>query len=141
MRTVAGGGSRGFLDGADHIAKFSWPYGIASSQNHRTLYVADSGNACLRSIDLDSGSCTSRLEPLGLRNTSSGAAAIAARCCHGGLRLPHRDVVLQQRNYDTSQRPWSKLHRLAGAENRVWARQRWELVGGAGRRRLVARSH
>ena len=59
VSTVAGGGSRGFLDGADHLAKFSWPYGIASSPDHSTLYVADSGNACLRVIELESGGPTS----------------------------------------------------------------------------------
>ena len=53
--TTVAGGNRGLQDGPTHTAKFSWPYGVALSPNSNTLYVADSGNDCIRAIALDAG--------------------------------------------------------------------------------------
>jgi sugar lactone lactonase YvrE len=53
------GGNRGLQDGSTHSAKFSWPYGVAMSPNGNTLYVADSGNDCIRAISLDAGASSS----------------------------------------------------------------------------------
>lgn len=55
MATVAGGGSRGLLDGEADKAKFAWPYGVALSPDEGTLYVADSANACVRAVTLRTG--------------------------------------------------------------------------------------
>eukprot|EP00238_Polyblepharides_amylifera_P012974 CAMPEP_0196599160 /NCGR_PEP_ID=MMETSP1081-20130531/94711_1 /TAXON_ID=36882 /ORGANISM="Pyramimonas amylifera, Strain CCMP720" /LENGTH=516 /DNA_ID=CAMNT_0041924915 /DNA_START=707 /DNA_END=2257 /DNA_ORIENTATION=+ len=55
--TIAGGGagSRGFHDGSAESARFAWPYGVAVSPDGRTVYVADSGNNRIRTIDVLSG--------------------------------------------------------------------------------------
>jgi len=42
-------------DGPSTAAKFSWPYGVAISPNGATLFVADSGNDCVRAVSLESG--------------------------------------------------------------------------------------
>mmetsp|Transcript_29441 Transcript_29441/g.56547 ORF Transcript_29441/g.56547 Transcript_29441/m.56547 type:complete len:705 (-) Transcript_29441:166-2280(-) len=55
VATVAGGGSRGLLDGEADKAKFAWPYGVALSPDEGTLYVADSANACVRAVTLRTG--------------------------------------------------------------------------------------
>ena len=51
VSTLAGGGTTGdYIDGADTVARFNNPRGLALSGN--TLYVADYGNHCIRAIDL-----------------------------------------------------------------------------------------
>eukprot|EP00959_Pyramimonas_sp_CCMP1952_P273630 5719488-Pyramimonas_sp.AAC.1 len=53
--TTVAGGDRGLQDGPTESAKFSWPYGGALSPDATTLYVADSGNDCVRAVSLTSG--------------------------------------------------------------------------------------
>eukprot|EP00241_Pyramimonas_parkeae_P004488 CAMPEP_0114233506 /NCGR_PEP_ID=MMETSP0058-20121206/5202_1 /TAXON_ID=36894 /ORGANISM="Pyramimonas parkeae, CCMP726" /LENGTH=839 /DNA_ID=CAMNT_0001345103 /DNA_START=432 /DNA_END=2951 /DNA_ORIENTATION=- len=49
------GGTRGINDGVGDNARFSFPRGICLSQGGDTLYVADTGNNCIRSVALASG--------------------------------------------------------------------------------------
>ena len=49
---VAGSGTPGHADGAGADARFSSPTGIAVNETGTTLYVADSGNHRIRSIDI-----------------------------------------------------------------------------------------
>lgn len=58
MTTLAGGAGRGLVDGRAGHAKFSWPYGVAAAPNGRVLYVADSGNHCVRQVDVATGMVT-----------------------------------------------------------------------------------
>ena len=58
VTTIAGGAGRGLVDGRKSEAKFSWPYGVAAAPNGRMLYVADSGNHCVRQVDVATGIVT-----------------------------------------------------------------------------------
>jgi DNA-binding beta-propeller fold protein YncE len=53
--TTVSGGIRGLQDGSTEGAKFSWPYGVALAPDANTLYVADSGNDCVRAVSLSEG--------------------------------------------------------------------------------------
>lgn len=53
VTTLAGSGQPGHLDGPPHNARFSQPGGV--SVNGRTLYIADTNNHAIRTIDFDSG--------------------------------------------------------------------------------------
>ena len=52
VRDVAGSGTPGHADGAGADARFSSPTGIAVNETGTTLYVADSGNHRIRTIDI-----------------------------------------------------------------------------------------
>ena len=52
VSTIAGSGTPGHADGASAAAQFDTPNHLAISGN--TLYVSDSGNHCIRAIDLES---------------------------------------------------------------------------------------
>jgi len=56
IRRTYGSGEPGFADGPDERAAFQQPQGIARSGS--TLYVADTENHAIRSIDLESGLVT-----------------------------------------------------------------------------------
>ena len=48
IKTLAGSGSRGYQDGGPAVARFSWPYGVSVAPDGEVVYVADSGNDCIR---------------------------------------------------------------------------------------------
>jgi sugar lactone lactonase YvrE len=50
VSTVAGTGSRGFMDGRGREAMFDWPNGVAVD-SIGNIYVADVGNNCIRKIE------------------------------------------------------------------------------------------
>lgn len=52
VSTLAGTGTEGFRDGVGAQAQFDNPYGVAMGPNG-TLYIADSGNHCIRKIQGD----------------------------------------------------------------------------------------
>ncbi|NBC30410.1 MAG: redoxin domain-containing protein [Spirochaetes bacterium] len=52
VKRVIGGGSAGFTDGRFSDAQFNKPRGMALSTDGRTLYVADTANHSIRTIDL-----------------------------------------------------------------------------------------
>jgi len=52
VTTVAGGGKRGFVDGASAVARFDEPSAVAVSPTGE-LYVADTKNSAIRRIDLN----------------------------------------------------------------------------------------
>jgi DNA-binding beta-propeller fold protein YncE len=53
VRTVAGSGQRGLLDGPATHARFTQPAGLSIAG--RTLFIADTGNHTVRTLDLDDG--------------------------------------------------------------------------------------
>ena len=53
--TIAGDGNKGFLDGSTKQAKFSRPCGIALNDDDGVLYVCDTDNHCVRTINLAQG--------------------------------------------------------------------------------------
>ena len=54
--TTLAGGSKGFANAIGRNAKFQAPAGLALSENEQTLYIADSGNNCIRKLDIASRS-------------------------------------------------------------------------------------
>ena len=49
VTTIAGNGTAGFVDGADSIAEFGSPWGVAVD-NQGNVYVGDETNNCIRKI-------------------------------------------------------------------------------------------
>lgn len=74
VTTLAGSGNRGYADGPGATARFSWPYGVAVAPDGGTVFVADSGNDCVRSVDVVSG-VVSTLAGGGTRGFADGEAA------------------------------------------------------------------
>ncbi|MBM3270125.1 MAG: hypothetical protein FJZ01_21025 [Candidatus Sericytochromatia bacterium] len=57
--TVTGGSTSGYLDSATPgLVRFNSPRGIAMSSDKAALYVADSGNNCIRKVTISSGATT-----------------------------------------------------------------------------------
>jgi DNA-binding beta-propeller fold protein YncE len=52
---VAGNGNRGFTDGGFAEAQFNQPQGMTLSPDGTLLYVADTGNHAVRTLDLEAG--------------------------------------------------------------------------------------
>ena len=52
--TTLAGGRQGSANGTGRDAKFDAPAGLALSEEERTLYIADSGNHCIRSLEIAS---------------------------------------------------------------------------------------
>ena len=52
--TLAGTGTKGFVNGPTSAAQFNEPYGVALSPDEKTLYAADYLNHAIRAIDLAS---------------------------------------------------------------------------------------
>jgi len=55
VTTVAGCGILGFVDGSANSARFNLPQDIAVHPRRNLVFVADSKNHCMRTVDLDSG--------------------------------------------------------------------------------------
>lgn len=55
LQKAIGSGKEGLKDGASDQAQFNQPQGLALSEDGGTLYVADTRNHALRSVDLASG--------------------------------------------------------------------------------------
>lgn len=58
LEQAIGSGKAGFADGGASEATFRQPQGLALAANGNTLYVADTANHAIRSIDLATGSVT-----------------------------------------------------------------------------------
>src|SRR5215204_1426070 len=58
VQNIAGDGAAGLRDGGWGTARFGNPQGMALDPSGRLLYVADTGNHALRSIDLETGETT-----------------------------------------------------------------------------------
>jgi DNA-binding beta-propeller fold protein YncE len=58
LQKAIGSGQQGLQDGASDTAEFNQPQGLALSADGATLYVADTRNHALRSVDLSSGEVT-----------------------------------------------------------------------------------
>ncbi len=55
ITTLAGTGTAGFADGRPTQASFSEPAGLAFNPTTNTLYVADTNNNLIRTVQLDTG--------------------------------------------------------------------------------------
>jgi DNA-binding beta-propeller fold protein YncE len=49
------GGARGYADGLGDTAKFSFPRGLTTSPTGDAVYVADTGNNCVRVVTVSNG--------------------------------------------------------------------------------------
>lgn len=67
---VVGGTSGGFADGVADASRMNGPTGIALSEDQKFLWVVDSGNNCIRIVDLAADS----IETLAGSSTESGTA-------------------------------------------------------------------
>jgi sugar lactone lactonase YvrE len=74
--TLSGSGIAGFADGADTVARFLFPTGVAVDANG-DVYVADTGNHRIRKIDKTSGGVTT-VAGSGVQGFADGAGAGAA---------------------------------------------------------------
>ena len=84
VKTLAGDGQDGYRDGPAAEAKFSMPLGLATGDDG-TLYIADSGNGCIRALNT-AGTVSTYVE---------GLSEPAGLCWYGGA-LYGTDVGSQQ---------------------------------------------
>lgn len=84
-RVLAGSGAAAFLDGAGKGASFNGPRGLALSPDRTTLYVADTENDVIRSIDVASGAVTTLAGQPGVARAIDGKGSAAAFCRPWGL--------------------------------------------------------
>ena len=78
VTTMAGGSGRGFADGYGAMARFDTPSGVAVDGYSGLLFVADTGNAVIREIDLRSGRVTTLAGSPGVRGFVNGRGRAAA---------------------------------------------------------------
>lgn len=74
---VAGGGERGFRDGAFYEARFDRPSGLTIDPDGRRLFVADTGNRRIRAVRLDDGNRVETVAGSGLSGWDDGPALAA----------------------------------------------------------------
>ena len=92
VRTVAGSGSSGVIDGA--TAQFHSPQGLAITPDGALLYVADTGNNLLRAVVTETGQ-TSAIAGSGDQGTADASPALSGRLhSPNGLALTSDAAVL-----------------------------------------------
>lgn len=77
VRTAAGIGVSGYVDGDVTLARFTRPVDVALSLDESILYVADFANLRIREVHLDSGE-VSTLSGSGVVGSASGTALVAS---------------------------------------------------------------
>lgn len=76
--TVAGlAGITGSGDGTGAAARFNYPSGIALSSDNSTLYVSDTGNNTIRSINVATGAVTTLAGTAGVVGSANGTGGAA----------------------------------------------------------------
>jgi DNA-binding beta-propeller fold protein YncE len=72
VKTIAGNGIAGYRDGDGNQAQFRNPSGITLSHDDKHLYVADTGNFAIRSIDLTTLAVTTIAGSPGIKGNYDG---------------------------------------------------------------------
>lgn len=78
VEVIAGSTSTGYVDGVGSAARFSGPSGAVLSADRRTIYVADTFNALLRTIDVATGAVRTVAGRLQVQSVVDGVG-VAAR--------------------------------------------------------------
>lgn len=86
-RVLAGNGYTGYADGAGAAAEFAQPHGVALSADRSTLYIADTDNDVIRSLNIATGQVTTLAGQPGVAKRMDGTGAQAAFCRPFGLAL------------------------------------------------------
>lgn len=84
-KVLAGDGTAGYADGAGDAARFNSPHGLALSTDRTTLYVADTGNDVIRSINVATGQVMTLAGQAGKAQSVDGSGSGAAFCHPWGL--------------------------------------------------------
>lgn len=84
-KVLAGNGSAGYADGTGAATRFNSPHGLALSADRTTLYVADTGNDVIRSINVATGQVTTLAGQAGTAQSVDGSGGGAAFCHPWGL--------------------------------------------------------
>lgn len=111
VKTLAGSGEAGFVDGYDHKARFNQPYGVALDDAEITLYVADYLNHSIRAINLltdqvstlagngkagfadGMGEAAAFNQPYNLKNDGHGALIVPDQSNHAVRRVAMSGAV------------------------------------------------
>lgn len=86
-RVLAGNGYTGYVNGAGATAEFAQPHGVALSADRTTLYIADTDNDVIRSLDIATGQVSTLAGQPGVAGHADGAGAYAIFCRPFGLAL------------------------------------------------------
>ncbi|MGH9536103.1 MAG: hypothetical protein ACRD2E_14735, partial [Terriglobales bacterium] len=86
-RVLAGSGVTGWADGAGAAAEFAQPHGIALSLDRTTLYIADTDNDVIRTLDIATGQVATIAGQPGVAKSADGTGANAAFCRPFGVAL------------------------------------------------------
>jgi hypothetical protein len=85
IETLAGAGTRGFRDGVGQDAFFDEPWGIVMDKG--TVFVTDSENNCIRSIDLGSKQVSTLTKCPAQEGSNDGPGGIARFMAPSGIAL------------------------------------------------------
>ena len=94
VTTVAGSGTPGYADGVGRAALFNRPSGVAVDGYTRLLFVADTNNHVIRTIDLDTYRVTTLAGVAGVPDFINGRGLAAAFRQPTGLALALRSRQL-----------------------------------------------
>lgn len=86
-RVLAGNGYTGYADGTGAAAEFAQPHGVALSADRTTLYIADTDNDVIRSLNIATGQVTTLAGQPGVTGHADGTGAQAIFCRPFGLGL------------------------------------------------------